>query len=90
MMRVLLHWQDWQNVFKHFDRDRSGFIERDELQRALAQFGSVFFVFHRTTFKLGTTFIHRYHLPPYIVAEVQKKFGKLITPTRRFRIRRTY
>ncbi|KAJ7215026.1 hypothetical protein GGX14DRAFT_359745 [Mycena pura] len=31
--------KDWQNVFKHFDRDRSGSIDGSELQQALAQFG---------------------------------------------------
>jgi Ca2+-binding EF-hand superfamily protein len=31
--------QDWQGVFLHFDRDRSGTIESNELQAALAQFG---------------------------------------------------
>ena len=31
--------QDWQNVFRHFDRDRSGSIDGGELQQALAQFG---------------------------------------------------
>ncbi|KZP29674.1 EF-hand [Athelia psychrophila] len=35
-------WQyilDWQNVFKHFDRDQSGSIEGSELAQALQQFG---------------------------------------------------
>jgi len=35
-------WQyikDWQNVFRHFDKDRSGSIEGEELKSALAQFG---------------------------------------------------
>ncbi|KAJ7433659.1 hypothetical protein FB451DRAFT_1313541 [Mycena latifolia] len=31
--------KDWQNVFKHFDRDRSGSIDLGELRDALAQFG---------------------------------------------------
>ena len=31
--------KDWQNVFKHFDRDRSGTIDGDELRDALGQFG---------------------------------------------------
>ena len=31
--------QDWQNVFRHFDRDRSGSIDGHELHAALAQFG---------------------------------------------------
>ena len=31
--------KDWQNVFRHFDRDRSGSIDRGELQQALTQFG---------------------------------------------------
>ncbi|KAF7966605.1 hypothetical protein HWV62_37795 [Athelia sp. TMB] len=33
-----LNW-DWQNVFKHFDRDQSGSIEGGELAQALQQFG---------------------------------------------------
>jgi len=31
--------QDWQGVFRHFDRDRSGSIDGRELQDALHQFG---------------------------------------------------
>jgi len=31
--------EDWQRVFRHFDRDRSGTIDRSELQKALNQFG---------------------------------------------------
>jgi len=31
--------EDWQNVFRHFDRDRSGTIDDFELQCALNQFG---------------------------------------------------
>ncbi|KAL1725560.1 hypothetical protein EV714DRAFT_239948 [Schizophyllum commune] len=31
--------KDWQNVFRHFDRDRSGSIDGAELNQALAQFG---------------------------------------------------
>jgi Ca2+-binding EF-hand superfamily protein len=31
--------QDWQGVFLHFDRDRSGTIDDQELQSALNQFG---------------------------------------------------
>ncbi|KAG6856011.1 hypothetical protein H0H87_008413 [Tephrocybe sp. NHM501043] len=31
--------QDWQNVFKHFDKDRSGSIDVNELREALVQFG---------------------------------------------------
>ncbi|OBZ69515.1 Programmed cell death protein 6 [Grifola frondosa] len=31
--------KDWQNVFRHFDRDRSGSIDGRELQEALRQFG---------------------------------------------------
>ncbi|KAL0574100.1 hypothetical protein V5O48_007859 [Marasmius crinis-equi] len=30
---------DWQNVFKHFDSDRSGSIDGSELSNALSQFG---------------------------------------------------
>ncbi|KAL0955564.1 hypothetical protein HGRIS_001805 [Hohenbuehelia grisea] len=31
--------KDWQGVFRHFDRDRSGSIDGQELQEALRQFG---------------------------------------------------
>ncbi|KAI9507757.1 hypothetical protein F5148DRAFT_1284835 [Russula earlei] len=31
--------EDWQHVFRHFDRDRSGTIDSSELQDALNQFG---------------------------------------------------
>ncbi|KAL0947393.1 hypothetical protein HGRIS_013506 [Hohenbuehelia grisea] len=31
--------QDWQNVFRHFDRDHSGSIEGHELAEALRSFG---------------------------------------------------
>ena len=31
--------KDWQNVFRHFDRDRSGSIDGQELSNALQQFG---------------------------------------------------
>jgi hypothetical protein len=31
--------QDWQDVFKHFDRDQSGSIDSSELTQALQQFG---------------------------------------------------
>jgi len=31
--------KDWQNVFKHFDRDHSGSIDGGELREALANFG---------------------------------------------------
>jgi peflin len=31
--------KDWQNVFRHFDRDRSGSIDGQELAEALRQFG---------------------------------------------------
>ncbi|KDQ56332.1 hypothetical protein JAAARDRAFT_158370 [Jaapia argillacea MUCL 33604] len=31
--------KDWQNVFRHFDRDRSGSVDSGELQEALRQFG---------------------------------------------------
>jgi len=30
---------DWQNVFRHFDRDRSGSIDGRELAEALRSFG---------------------------------------------------
>lgn len=31
--------KDWQNVYRHFDRDRSGTIDVRELRNALTQFG---------------------------------------------------
>ena len=31
--------QDWQNVFRHFDRDHSGSIEGADLSEALRSFG---------------------------------------------------
>jgi Ca2+-binding EF-hand superfamily protein len=31
--------KDWQNVFRHFDKDRSGSIDGHELSAALKQFG---------------------------------------------------
>ncbi|KAI0669499.1 hypothetical protein C8Q78DRAFT_1040244 [Trametes maxima] len=31
--------KDWQNVYRHFDRDQSGSIDSNELQDALRQFG---------------------------------------------------
>jgi len=31
--------KDWQGVFRHFDRDRSGTIDGPELNQALTQFG---------------------------------------------------
>ncbi|KAF8352129.1 hypothetical protein F5887DRAFT_14498 [Amanita rubescens] len=31
--------KDWQNVFAHFDRDRSGTIDEEEMRNALTQFG---------------------------------------------------
>jgi Ca2+-binding EF-hand superfamily protein len=31
--------KDWQGVFRHFDKDRSGSIDGAELQAALKQFG---------------------------------------------------
>jgi len=31
--------KDWQDVFRHFDKDRSGSIEGPELKAALSQFG---------------------------------------------------
>ncbi|KAL4079300.1 hypothetical protein J3A83DRAFT_4208691 [Scleroderma citrinum] len=31
--------KDWQNAFRHFDRDRSGTIDANELRSALSQFG---------------------------------------------------
>jgi hypothetical protein len=33
--------KDWQNVFRHFDADRSGSIDGRELDQAMRQFGFV-------------------------------------------------
>uniref|UniRef100_A0A8C6NLD5 Programmed cell death protein 6 n=1 Tax=Nothobranchius furzeri TaxID=105023 RepID=A0A8C6NLD5_NOTFU len=30
---------DWQNIFRNFDRDNSGFIDRNELKQAMTGFG---------------------------------------------------
>lgn len=30
---------DWTNTFRNFDRDRSGFIDKNELSSALSAFG---------------------------------------------------
>lgn len=30
---------DWQNIFRTYDRDNSGFIDRNELKQALTGFG---------------------------------------------------
>jgi peflin len=67
-------------MFKHFDRDHSGSIDRDELQKALAQFGYVLLLFHPT--KMESHLSIRYQLSPYVIAEIQRKFGKLFTITR--------
>ncbi|THU78721.1 EF-hand [Dendrothele bispora CBS 962.96] len=37
--RLWKYIKDWQNVFRHFDRDRSGFIDGGGLREALSQFG---------------------------------------------------
>ena len=31
--------KDWQNVFRHFDRDGSGYVDGNEMGEALGQFG---------------------------------------------------
>lgn len=30
---------DWQNIFRTYDRDNSGFIDKNELKQALTSFG---------------------------------------------------
>lgn len=30
---------DWQNIFRNYDRDNSGFIDKNELKQALSGFG---------------------------------------------------
>lgn len=31
---------DWQNIFRTYDRDNSGFIDKNELKQALTGFGN--------------------------------------------------
>lgn len=41
---------DWQNIFRTYDRDNSGFIDKNELKQALTGFGkynSAIFLFVR-------------------------------------------
>jgi Ca2+-binding EF-hand superfamily protein len=45
---------DWQGVFRHFDRDRSGTIDGHELSEALRNFG------HRLPPSLLTLLEHKY------------------------------
>jgi len=49
---------DWQNVFRHFDRDRSGSIEGRELAEALHSFG------YRLSPPLLTLIEHKYASAP--------------------------
>ncbi|OBS58543.1 hypothetical protein A6R68_10332 [Neotoma lepida] len=35
---------DWQNVFRTYDRDNSGMIDKNELKQALSGFGAHFLV----------------------------------------------
>ncbi|KAN0081463.1 hypothetical protein V8E55_009087 [Tylopilus felleus] len=49
--------KDWQNLFRHFDRDRSGTIDASELRDALAQFG------YRLTPHLIELIEHKYASP---------------------------
>jgi Ca2+-binding EF-hand superfamily protein len=39
MQRMMKYISDWQGVFRHFDRDRSGSIDGHELSQALGSFG---------------------------------------------------
>jgi hypothetical protein len=66
--------QDWQNVFRHFDRDRSGSIDGRELQDALRQFGFVFSSLIFVTTRI-LTLVGRYNLSPQLLDLVQKKYG---------------
>lgn len=34
---------DWQNIFRTYDRDNSGFIDKNELKQALTGFGEYLF-----------------------------------------------
>jgi hypothetical protein len=50
---------DWQNVFRRFDQDRSGFIDRNELAEALRSF-------HYTlTPSLVTLIVYKYCKSPF-------------------------
>lgn len=35
---------DWQNVFRTYDRDNSGMIDKNELKQALTGFGNLFVI----------------------------------------------
>lgn len=35
---------DWQNIFRTYDRDNSGFIDKNELKQALTGFGECLFL----------------------------------------------
>lgn len=41
---------DWQNVFRTYDRDNSGMIDKNELKQALTGFGNSFVI---TVFMMG-------------------------------------
>lgn len=55
---------DWQNIFRTYDRDNSGFIDKNELKQALTGFGELpsrrfsFFAlwWWRASLLLSTTF----------------------------------
>lgn len=51
---------DWQNIFRNYDRDNSGFIDRNELKLALTGFGeqqSILVVFVALCWRGGGAFL---------------------------------
>ncbi|KAF9453283.1 EF-hand [Macrolepiota fuliginosa MF-IS2] len=59
---------DWQNVFRHFDRDRSGSIEGRELAEALHSFG------YKLSSPLLTLIEHKYG-EPLVSSEPTNGYG---------------
>lgn len=54
---------DWQNIFRTYDRDNSGFIDKNELRQALTGFGEqqtmlyILMLEHTHSVKVFQTFI---------------------------------
>ena len=68
--------KDWQNVFRHFDRDRSGSIEGNELREALGQFGYARLLILIASYLYAAS----YNLSPPLLDLLQKKYGKISSP----------
>lgn len=87
--------KEWQNIFRRFDRDRSGSIDAHELREALGQFG-----FHlsppllsliQTKYDIKASGVTRYGAPPpgisfdrfvracVVIKQLSEAFGNLDT-----------